>query len=151
MVIRDFYFYIKGKLVRKGITNKEVAKSLLEKAEARFSRIERNKVEENETSMVFEDVYEALMEASQSLMELKSFKPYSHEAVISFLKQEKILSEEKLNRIDNYRILRNNSVYKAERVSMEKCTEAIEFTKGTLKEIKEKFNELTKVKPAKVL
>jgi len=75
-------------------------------------------------------------------MEIKGYKPYSHEALVSFLKENKFLSEEKVHVLDNYRILRNNSVYKAENISLEKCHEAMKFAKETLKDIKKKFDEL---------
>jgi len=104
------------------------------------------KIEESESLIVFEDVYGCLREASQSLMEIKGYKPYSHEVLISFLKEQKFLSEENINMLDNYRILRNSSVYKAEKVSLHKCLEAIEFTKRALPELKNKFKELSEEK-----
>ena len=75
-------------------------------------------------------------------MEIKGFKPYSHEALVSFLKEYKLVSDEKAVIIDNYRILRNNSVYKAEKISSQKCMEALSFAKNILPEIKSKFDEV---------
>ena len=48
-----------------------MAKSLLEKAELRFKRITSIKINDAESSIVFEDIYECIREASQALMELK--------------------------------------------------------------------------------
>ena len=79
--------------------------------------------------------------------EIKGFKPYSHEALVSFLKEYKLISDEKANILDNYRILRNNSVYKAEKISPQKCIEALEFAKKILPEIKAKFDEIGNTKP----
>ena len=120
-----------------------MAKSLLEKAEIRLKRVDMD-IEEDESSIVFEGIYECLREALQSLMEINGYKPYSHEALISFIKEKKFLSDDKINIIDNYRILRNNSVYKAEKVSLQKCIEALEFAKQTLPEIRNIFDELIK-------
>lgn len=145
-MIKPFEYFIKENLVRKSNSNISMGKSLLQKASVRLKRIVISKIEESESSIVFEDVYECLREASQSLMEIKGYKPYSHEALISFLKRQKFLSEEKINMLDNYRILRNNSVYKAEKVSLHKCLEAIEFAKQTLPEIESKFKRLIEEK-----
>jgi len=142
-MIKPFEYFIKENLVRKSSSNISMAKSLLQKADIRLKRIVISKIEESESSIVFEEVYECLREASQSLMEIKGYKPYSHEALISFLKEQKFLSEENINILDNYRILRNNSVYKAEKVSLNKCLEAIEFAKHALPELENKFEELT--------
>ena len=142
-MIKPFEYYIKGKLVRKSFPNISMAKSLLQKAEIRLKRLSNGKIDEENPSIVFEDVYEALREASQSLMEISGFKPHSHEALISFLKEYKMLPEGKVNILDNYRVLRNNSVYKAEKISLEKCTEALDFAKKSLPAIKSKFEEAT--------
>jgi len=141
-MIKPFQYYINRNLVRKSIPNPSMAKSLLQKAEIRLKRIKKEKINEENSSIVFEDIYETLRESSQSLMETRGFKPYSHEALVSFLNEYKLLSEEKINIINNYRIIRNNSVYKAEKVSLQKCKEALDFSKKAIPEIKAKFNKL---------
>lgn len=142
-MIKPFDYYIKENLVRKSSQNISMAKSLLQKAEIRLKRLSNEKINEENSSIVFEDAYEVLREASQSLMEIKGFKPYSHEALVSFLKEYALLSDEKVNILDNYRVLRNNSVYKAEKVSLQKCSESLDFAKKSLLEIKNKFEEMT--------
>ena len=141
-MIKPFEYYIKEKLVRKSSQNISMAKSLLNKAEIRLKRISKEKIEEENSSIVFEDIYEAMREASQSFMEINGFKPYSHEALISFLKEHKLLSDEKVNILNNYRILRNNSVYKSEKISLQKCMEALDFAKVLLPELRNKFDEM---------
>ncbi len=143
-MIKQFQFFINENLVRKSIPNASIAKSLFEKSELRLKRINKLNIEESESSITFEDIYECLREASQSLMELKGYKPYSHEALISFLNEEKLLSLDKINILDNYRILRNNSIYKAETISLQKCLEALEFAKEFLPEINKRLLELIK-------
>ena len=143
-MIKPFEYFIRENLVRKEIPNKSLAKNLVEKAEIRISRILKTDIEEKEASIVFEDVYEIVREAAQAIMELKGYKPYSHEALIAFLKEGAYLPEKEINILNNYRILRNNSVYRAEKVSSKKCKEALEFAKNTLSLIKNKVNELLK-------
>lgn len=143
-MIQIFEYYIRENLVRKEVPNKSLAKALVEKAETRLSRVLKTGIEEKEASIVFEDLYEIVREASQAIMELKGYKPYSHEALISFLREGKYLPEAPINTLNNYRILRNNSVYRAEKVSFEKCKEALEFAKNTFPLIKNKVEELLK-------
>ena len=143
-MIKPFRFYIAENLFKKSVPNISMATSLLQKAEIRLRRIAREKISDSESSIVFEDIYESLREASQSLMEIGGYKPYSHEALISFLKEQKLLDDEKTNILDNYRVLRNNSVYKAEKVSLEKCKEALAFAKLVLPQIREKLEQLHK-------
>ncbi|MBI3033439.1 hypothetical protein HYY69_08250 [Candidatus Woesearchaeota archaeon] len=144
MMIKPFDYFVKENMVRKTISNTSMAKAFVEKATIRLNRIKE--ISEKESSIVFEDIYECLREAAQSLMELKGYKPYSHEALISFLYEEKLLSQEKIVILDNYRILRNNSVYLAQKISLGKTEEAYQFAKIILPEIKNKLDELLKNK-----
>lgn len=143
-MIKPFQYYLNEKLVRRSLPNPSMAKSLLLKSEIRLKRISKESIQEDESSIVFEEVYESIRESLQSLMELKGFKPYSHEAIISFIKEHSLLSLGRINIIDNYRVLRNNSIYKAEKVSIEKCKEALGFAKTTIPEIKKEFEGLLK-------
>ncbi len=119
-MIKPFEFYINQNLVKSTKGNISLAKSLLQKAEIRLSRISKNHFKDEESSIIFEDIYESIREATQSLMELNNYKPYSHEALVSFVKFKKIFNDNESNIFDNYRILRNNSVYNAEKVSLDK-------------------------------
>ena len=141
-MIKPFEFYIKSNLVKKTKGNISLARSLLQKAEVRLSRVSKNHFKDEESSIVFEDIYELIREATQSIMELNSYKPYSHEALVSFVKYKRIFNESESNIFDNYRILRNNSVYNAEKVSLEKCKESLEFAKNVLPKIKKNFEEI---------
>lgn len=143
-MIKPFDYYISENLVRKSTPNVSMARSLLQKSSIRLKRAISGKISSDDASIIFEDIYESLREASQSLMEVKGYKPYSHEALIAFLKENKMLKDSEIIAFDNYRILRNNSVYKAEEISSEKCVEALEFAKQTIPKITEKFNHLSK-------
>ena len=143
-MIKPFSYYLKENLVRKSIPNAGMAKSLLDKSQIRMKRIKNVKPTEEEASIIFEDIYESLQEASQSIMELRGYKPYSHEALVSFLKENNVLPADKVVVIDNFRILRNNSVYKAEKVSLEKCNEALDFAAETVPKLKKVFEQMAK-------
>jgi len=122
--------------------NISMAKSFIQKAEIRLAKIIREGVIESESSIIFEDIYESLREASQALMEIKGYKPYSHEALISFLLEHKLLDEGIIRILDNFRALRNDSVYQAQKISLNKCLEALDFAKKTLPIIKKRFDNL---------
>ena len=143
-MIQPFEYYEKAKLVEKTVLNIGLAKSLIEKAEIRLERILKEKVIDSEASLIFEDAYEVVREAVQALMQISGYKPLSHEVLIAFLIKNKYLPEEKTNILNNYRVLRNKSVYQAEKISIGKCNEAIKFSKLILPEIKRKFEELIK-------
>lgn len=141
-MIKPFEFYINQNLVKTTKGNISLARSLLQKAEIRLSRVSKNDFRDEESSIIFEDIYESIREATQSIMELNNYKPYSHEALVSFVKFKKIFNDNESNIFDNYRILRNNSVYNAEKVSLNKCKESLEFAKNIIPKIKKDFEEI---------
>lgn len=141
-MIERFNYYINENLVRETSPNREESLSLMKKAEERLKYIETQKITSLSSSFVFEDIYESVREAAQSLMSMKGYKPYSHEALISFLGEFFNFSEHNISTLNRYRILRNKCIYKADRVSIQTCEEAMIFLKNFLPEIKREFNKI---------
>lgn len=139
-MIKEFQYYIKEELVRKIYPNKEEAASLARRASERILYIKKQKIDDFSATFIFEDIYEAIREAAQALMEMKGFKPYSHEAIISFLLEYfKNIPKNDISTFDRYRILRNKVMYKASKVSVETCKEALKFSENFLPLLKKEL------------
>ena len=143
-MVFEFEHYVEKNLVKKKSVDVNEADALMRKAEERLEfSIKIRKINEQTASFIFEDIYECLREASQSLMSLKGYKPYSHEALISFLKILNFL-ESDIGIFNGYRILRNKTIYGGERISVEKCKEALNFLVLFLPKLKKEFEVLRK-------
>lgn len=140
-MIKEFSYYLETAAVRKKTPNKLLAESLLRKADVRLARIKKDTIDAAGASLMLEDAYEAIREAAQSLMEIEGFKPYSHEALIAFLKSRQLLNPPELRELDRYRILRNESVYEAKEFSVETGKEAVIFAENILPKIRKLFFE----------
>ncbi len=139
-MIKEFRYYLDNNLARKSSPDIAQAKALIQKAEGRVKfSIKSKEINENTSSYIFEDIYECLRESSQSLMSLKGYKPYSHEAIISFLREFYNFGGSNLNLLNQYRILRNKSIYGGEKISIEKCKESLRFLNIFLPKIKKEF------------
>ena len=138
-MIENFGYYLRKNMAKKESPDPVEARSLLEKALLRLEYIEKNRINEKSATFIFEDIYDCLREASQSVMSKKGYKPYSHEAIIAFLKEFIGFSEFEISVLNRYRILRNNCVYRAEKVSKQTCIDALEFTKKFIPKIKKEF------------
>ncbi|MBI2545719.1 hypothetical protein HYV81_00915 [Candidatus Woesearchaeota archaeon] len=144
-MIYEFQYYLDKNLARKASPDPNEAQSLMNKAEGRLRySIEVRKVTEQASTYIFEDIYECLREAGQSLMSLKGYKPYSHEALISFLIEMHAFKEADLNALDRYRNLRNKAVYRGEHISSETCKEALEFLRYFLPVLKKEYYKIVK-------
>ncbi len=143
----EFQYYLDNNLARKESPDRGEAEALMNKAEGRLNfSIKTREINENTATYIFEDIYECLREASQSLMSLKGYKPYSHEAVISFLREFFKFPESDIRTFDRYRILRNKAVYRGERISSETCTGALRFLLYFLPKIKNGYKKLQQSK-----
>lgn len=127
--------------MRKGTPDKDEAISLVKKAIKRIEYVKKQKIDDESASFIFEDIYEAIRELSQSLMSLKGYKPYSHEALIAFIKEFYKFSNHEISTFDRYRVLRNNCTYRGAVISAIICKEALEFLEKFFPKLKNEFDE----------
>lgn len=128
-MLQPFTTYLNLGKVKRKTPDPEEAKALLAKAEARLRYLAERKLSTATAVFILEDGYEAAREAAQSVMSKKGFKPYSHEATISFCRhfyQEEI-GEDLLHSFDRFRQLRNDAFYKALPVTKEEANQCIQF------------------------
>lgn len=143
-MIEDFEFYVDNGMVKKLFSNRESAAALMSRAHSRLDYVRSQAIRKDNAAFVFEDVYEVLREAAQALMELRGFKPYSHEAQIAFLRDVHKLRGDLVSTFDRFRVLRNKCVYGAATVSVETCEDALRFVVSVLPELKKLFDSETK-------
>lgn len=107
---RDCLNYNKVKKVQK---NPEQANSLARLAERRFESIEKRKDNEY-PQLLLEDYYETIKELISALLTLNGYKSYSHECLISFMKEfySHTLNESQLHFLDDLRRLRSDILYR---------------------------------------
>ena len=141
-MINKFSNYLKLGKVKKKTPDSEEAGALFNKSKNRLKYTESKEINNMTAQFVLEDSYEAIRESAQALMSIKGFKPYSHEATISFLKDFYGLnfSEEELRKFDRFRQLRNDSVYMAKSVSNEDAEACLEFAKSIINKIESLLN-----------
>lgn len=140
-MIESFQFYTDNEMVRKTAPNKENAAALMARAYARLEYVRNQRIGEDTAPFLFEDIYEVLREASQALMELKGYKPYSHEAQIAFLRDFHGFPDYLISAFDRLRILRNKCMYGAAHISAETCKEALGFAVSVLPELRKRFDK----------
>lgn len=137
-MINSFENYLKQGKIKRKTPDFEEAKALLEKSENRLSYTKEKQTDEKKAQFILEDAYEAIRESAQALMSVKGYKPYSHEATISFIKEfyKSDFSDEDVHKFDRFRQLRNNSVYKAAPVSTEDAKNSVLFAMNFIGKVK---------------
>ena len=137
----DFTTYLKTGKVKKKTIDPEEGQALLYQAIDRLDFVKEKDITNKSAKFVFEGAYESVRESAQSLMSKQGYKPYSHEATISFIVEfyKKYFSEEDIANFDHFRILRNDSVYRAVQVLPEDAKDCLIFATKFVKKVKEIF------------
>ncbi len=134
-MLDKFEHYIELGKVKKKTPDSEEANSLFKKAEKRlkYMRI----LNDDTSELVFEDAYETTRQAAQALMSLKGYKPYSHEATISFIHDyyKKYFTDYDIAQFDRYRQLRDDAVYRAVSISKEDAQKCLLFSEEFIRKI----------------
>jgi len=142
-MINSFENYLKlGKAKRK-TPDFEEGKSLIWKAENRLVYTKAKEINNNNSQFILEDAYEAMRESAQALMSIKGYKPYSHEATISFIRDfhADVFNDEEIHKFDRFRKLRNSSVYTAAPVLSEDAKSSVLFAEAFIVKVKALLNK----------
>lgn len=144
-MIDKFENYLNNGKAKRKTPDISESKSLIQKAEKRIKFL--RPLNDETSSLFFEDVYEAARESAQALMSLKGFKPYSHEATISFLRDyyKSQFSEAEIFEFDRFRALRGNSVYRAQDVSKEDALKCLQFAKVIVEKVNKIIKDVGKI------
>ncbi|MBW2976932.1 HEPN domain-containing protein [Candidatus Woesearchaeota archaeon] len=142
-MISPFENYLETGKVKRKTPDYEEAKALFEQSKERMDYTKLKDISQKTAKFVLQDSYEAVREAAQSLMSIHGFKPYSHEATISFIKKfySADFSEEEIHKFDHFRQIRNNSVYKAAKVMEEDAKSSIFFAKKFIQKVQILLNK----------
>ncbi|MFB6200262.1 MAG: hypothetical protein ABEJ83_05235 [Candidatus Nanohaloarchaea archaeon] len=131
--MKKFQDYLEEGQVRKDTGSTAEADSLRKQAVKRFEQqIKKTELTEDNATFKFEDAYEATRQYLQSFLAEQGYKPYSHEAIIAYAKENSIITEKEANQLNQFRKLRNDIKYRAEQTNTEKTRQIIKITQKIL-------------------
>lgn len=133
--MKDFEFFVKGGDVKKQIPDKNLSDSIMKDSLDRLKYAKSSTLTESSAKYVYENLYESLREATDSILFLKGFKSFSHEATISFLQRFKEISTKEISEFDRMRRKRNGMKYYGKSCTVRDVKEVIEFADKMIKKI----------------
>ena len=134
--MKPFKEYITEGKVKIDYPDSAMAKSLFLQARIRLADLNKLQITDKNASFRFESAYETIREAVQSAMAKEGYKPYSHEATVSYAADKNILNESETATFDRYREIRNDINYRGEKTTIQNAKEAIKFAKKVLSKIR---------------
>ena len=154
--MKDFEYFIKNADVKKQAVDKNLSDSLIKDSKDRLEYAKSSVLSESNAKFIYENVYEALREAADSILVLNGFKSFSHEASISFLQQFDEFSAVEIAEFNRMRIKRNGLKYYGKPCTVADANEVIEFAGNLIKKfvaLQRKFQKISyllNIPPTKV-
>lgn len=136
--INKFEKMVDGGGVRKNEPDPGKARGLIEMAMSDMERVNMEKINEDSASYVFKNAYDVIRYSISALMALDGFHPYSHVAVVAYMRDELTISDSLASKFNKFRKLRNNIEYRAERATVKEAEEILNFMKDFVPKMKQK-------------
>lgn len=120
-MIQPFEQHLKEGRARRTSPDPEMAGNLIRMAQARLDAAKGIPITHASIIIVFDAAYDAARQAAQALMLVEGYKPYGHDAAISYLKTHHVVdfSEQIVYDFDRFRKLRNEAEYEGRPVGKE--------------------------------
>ena len=142
--MKDFSIFLGDGSVKKQQPDRNLSESLAKDCMERFEDTKLSLKSGRKPKFIYENVYEALREAADSILFIKGYKSFSHEASISFLQQFKELSTKEISDFDRMRAKRNGMKYYGKSCSEKDVEEAVTFAEDLIKKLIEIRKRLEK-------
>ena len=140
--MKDFSIFLADRSVKRQQPDKNLSEDLARDCLERFEDAKLSLKTGRKPKFIYENVYEALREAADSILFLEGYKSFSHEASISFLQKFNELSTKDISDFDRMRAKRNGMKYYGKSCSEKDVEDAVKFAELILKkllEIRKKF------------
>ena len=149
--MKDFEFYVTNKLIRKQLSDINLAKATAKDSVERL-KLSKDIKDTQKPKYALENAYESIRELIDAILYLDGYKSYTHEGSIAYLKIIGF-SEKEIMDIDRLRVLRNKIKYYGENVSKEDAEKAIKTAEDINKNLikikpilKDKEDKIQKIK-----
>jgi len=140
--LKSFEFYVKNNDVVRAKNDKILADSILYDADKRFSYYSMMSLTDTTSKFVVENIYEAIRGVMDSILALRGYKSYSHEACIVFAKEQGYIEVEDAVFLNNLRRKRNRSKYAEEPISQQYAEHNLSFAKKIYNKMKHAAEKL---------
>lgn len=115
--------------------DKEKIKSFLKSIETDANVTKSIPLNEYSATVIFREMYESIRQLGDAKWWLTGYEPQNHQASMDILKEMNIKQKLGLNYLSRFRKIRNDSNYRAFRVSASQAREILDFWERCGKEI----------------
>ncbi len=133
--MKNFEEYLKAGFVKIRKENIARVKSIMGEADKRLKFFNALTISEESANYIIENMYDVIRELIEAKMLLDSYKSYSHEATVSYLKKLEFSSFE-IEFMDELRDIRNHTKYYGHLANSEYARKVSEFANKAYPKLK---------------
>ncbi len=138
-MMKDFERFIEEETVQERTPNPSQGKSLKNKSRKRLDYVKYREVSKENADLILEDAYESIREIINAFLISEGYKSYNHEASIVYAFEELDISYEKVNKLNKFRELRNDSKYRGEDITKKEAQDTLELAEDLVPRLSNKF------------
>ena len=135
--MKDFSVFLMDGSVKRQQPDRNLSESVMRDGKERLEDAMLSLKSGRKPKFIYENVYEALREAADSILFLEGYKSFSHEATISFLQKFKEITAKEISEFDRMRAKRNGMKYYGKSCSEKDLEEAIKFAELLIRKLSE--------------
>jgi len=127
--------WVRGDQLRKKSLDREKVKSMIESSTTNMSIVKTISISEHSAILIFRETYESIRQLGDARWWLLGYEPRNHEVSMEILREMNIKEKTRLNHLNRFKSIRNDTNYRGFKVTVAQAKEIVEFWDACSQEI----------------
>jgi len=127
--------WVRGDQLRKKSLDREKVKSMIESSTTNMSIVKTISISEHSAILIFRETYESIRQLGDARWWLLGYEPRNHEVSMEILREMDIKEKTRLNHLNRFKSIRNDTNYRGFKVTVAQAKEIVEFWDACSQEI----------------
>ena len=119
--------WVRGDQLRKKSLDREKVKSMIESSTTNMSIVKTISISEHSAILIFRETYESIRQLGDARWWLLGYEPRNHEVSMEILREMNIKEKTRLNHLNRFKSIRNDTNYRGFKVTVAQAKEIVEF------------------------
>ena len=127
--------WVRGDQLRKKSLDREKVKSMIESSTTNMNIVKTISISEHSAILIFRETYESIRQLGDARWWLLGYEPRNHEVSMEILREMNIKEKTRLNHLNRFKSIRNDTNYRGFKVTVAQAKEIVEFWDACSQEI----------------
>ena len=127
--------WVRGDQLRKKSLDREKVKLMIESSTTNMNIVKTISISEHSAVLIFRETYESIRQLGDARWWLLGYEPRNHEVSMEILREMNIKEKTRLNHLNRFKSIRNDTNYRGFKVTVAQAKEIVEFWDACSQEI----------------